>query len=127
MRWRRRSVVAALTVALAATVVGIAWTAGRPARREPVSTAEARAAASRACAEAAGFERLVGRNASIDDVRASLRRAEAQADLAARGDAAWYALAGGIKALRLSLDANDARAARTGIDVVRTECRRLGE
>jgi hypothetical protein len=114
----------AVLVALVGTGVAVVTLAGRPTRAQPVTPAEANAAARTACSEATTFEELVARNASVDEVTAALRRAEREADTAARGDAAWIALAGGIKALRLSLSANDGRAARTGIDVVRAECRR---
>lgn len=90
-----------------------------------MSSAAARTAAGNACADATDFESLILRNAPVDEVKAVLRRAERQADTAARGDPRWYALSGGLKSIDIALDANDGRAARTGIDVVRTECRHV--
>lgn len=124
-RRTRLVVAAALAIALLAATAFLVMQARRPTSVAPVSPAEGRAAAVRACSEAIRFEGLVSQNAPIDDVLASLGRAEHDADTAARADPSYLALAGGIKALRIALDANDGRAARTGIDVVRAECRRL--
>lgn len=124
-RCTRLTVAVAVVLALLAAAALLVMLARRPTPVDPVSPAQGRAAAARACAEAIRFEGLVSQNAPIDDVLASLGRAEDEADTAARGDSSYLALAGGIKALRIALDANDGRAARTGIDVVRAECRRL--
>jgi hypothetical protein len=117
--------VAAAFVGLLAVVVVIVVLTRRSSAPQPVTPAQAHAAAVQTCADATTFEQLIERNASIDDVKRVLRRAERESETAARGDAAWYALSGGIKSLRISLDANDGRVARTGIDVVRAECGRL--
>jgi hypothetical protein len=117
--------VATLVVALVATAVTVTLLSQREPEPPPVTAAQARAAAAKACADVTAFERLVERNASITDVKAVLSRAEQEAATAARGDASWYGLSGGLKTLRIALDADDERVARTGINVVRTECRRL--
>jgi hypothetical protein len=124
-RGARVAIVAAVGVGLVAIAVAAVVLAKHDSEPPPVTPAEAHAAAVQTCADATTFEQLIQRNASIDDVKAVLRRAERESETAARGDAAWYALSGGIKSLRLSLDANDGRVARTGIDVVRAECSRL--
>ena len=125
---RRRSRVAVLLAVLvvaggAATAVVLL--AREPARPEPVSAAEAAPAARASCDAMTTFEQLVTANADLDRVRDALGTAERQAERAARGDATYLALAGGVQSVRLALDADDARAARVGIDVVRAECRRL--
>lgn len=92
---------------------------------EPVTPAEAGPAAAAACAQMQRFEELLAQNASISEVREALRSAERSARRAAQGDATWIALSGGISSVRIAVEANDERVARTGIDVVRTECRRV--
>lgn len=91
----------------------------------PAMTAEQAARlAAQACAHMLRVEELVGDNASVEQVRQALRDAERTARRAAQGDATWLALAGGVSSVRLAVEADDERVARTGIDVVRTECRR---
>jgi hypothetical protein len=119
-RWGIAAAVA--LVAIGVVVVVLAQHSSMPAA---VSPEQAQDAATKACSEAAAFEALVARNAPIDLVKKALGRAESASDTASRGDSKWVALSGGIKSLRIGLDANDARVARTGIDVVHTECRRL--
>lgn len=96
-------------------------TVGAPA----VTPEEAGAAAATACAQMQRFEELLTQNAPITDVRDTLREAERMARRAAQGDPLWLALSGGISSVRIAVEANDERVARTGIDVVRTECRRV--
>ena len=125
MRRSRRAAVLAVALVAVATAGAVTWHATRDTRPATPTPAQARSSAAKACADLADFERLVDRNAGIDEVKAALRRAERESDTAAGGDAAWYGLSGGVKSLRLALDANDGRAARVGIDVVRTECKRV--
>lgn len=99
---------------------------GDTSAAEPVTPAEAEPAAAAACAQMQRFEELLEENASISEVRDVLRSAERSARRAAQGDATWIALSGGISSVRIAVEANDERVARTGIDVVRTECRRAG-
>lgn len=115
-------------VVAAIVVVSVVVLARQPSSRKPapVSPAQATAAARSACSATDDLQRLVEQNARLDVVRAALHRAEVAADTAARGDAIWQALDGGVKSLRIGIDADDARATRVGIDVVRSECRRLG-
>ena len=126
MRRRTRLLVAGAALAAgAATATTAVLLAREPTELPPVSPAQASAAAQSACTEMTRFEQLVRANAPLDRVRERLGAAERQARTASRGDAAWLALAGGVQSVRLALDADDARAARVGIDVVRSECRRL--
>lgn len=113
-----------LVVAAVGTALTVVLLAREPSQPAAVSAVQARAAAERSCAQAARFELLVRENAPLDEVRQALGRAERDAEAAARGDATWVALAGGVQTVRVALDADDERAARVGIDVVRSECRR---
>ena len=124
---RRTRVAVLLAVLVAAGGIGIAAVlpAREPAEPEPVTQAEAVTAARASCDAVADFEQLVEANADIDRVKDALGAAERQAERAARGDALYLALSGGVQSVRLALDADDPRAARVGIDVVRAECRRL--
>ena len=115
---------AALVAIVAVAAGAVTVLSLREEKPPPVTPAEARSAAEASCSDIARFEELVAANARLDDVRKALGRAERQAEVAARGDAVWVALAGGVQSVRVALDANDARAARVGIDVVRSECRR---
>lgn len=124
MRRGRVAIAAALVVVLC-VVVAVVLLARQPSSAKAISPEQAGASAREACAAAEQLEQLVARNASLDDVRSALRRAEGAAELAARGDASWQALDGGVKSLRIGIDADDARVTRTGIDVVRAECRRV--
>ena len=110
-------------VAVAGLVVYLL--ARRPSEPADVSPQQARVAADATCAAMTTFEDLVRRNARVDEVREVLERAEKQADRAARGDAVFLGLSGGVKSVRIALDGNDGRAARVGIGVVRAECDRL--
>ena len=94
------------------------------AQREHVPPAQAGPAAAVACAHVQRFEELLAENAPITQVRDVLREAERSARRAAQGDPTWLALSGGVSSLRIAVEADDERVARTGIDVVRTECRR---
>ena len=94
------------------------------APQETVTPGQARPAAAAACAHVQRFEELLAENASITEVRDVLREAERSARRAAQGDSTWLALSGGVSSLRIAVEADDERVARTGIDVVRTECRR---
>jgi hypothetical protein len=120
----RRVVAAAVVLAVVAAVTVLL--ARQPTKPKAVSSSEALVAAQDACAAADELQRLVERNARLDEVRRALRRAEDAADTAARGDARWQALDGGVKSVRIGIEANDERVTRTGITVVRAECRRLG-
>jgi hypothetical protein len=80
--------------------------------------------AAAACRNAAQFERLVQANRPTDEVLAVLRKAEQQGKSAAAADPMWVALSGGLSSVRLGIEGNDGPTARTGIDVVRAECRR---
>jgi hypothetical protein len=77
------------------------------------------------CTKAERFERLVEDNASAEQVLEVLGEAERKAASAADRDPVWLALSGGLQSVRIALNADDARAARVGIDVVRAECRRV--
>jgi len=122
MRRRLLLAVALASVVAAGTLAYLL--ASSPSTPAPVSAAQATAAAADSCRQLAAFDELVRANAPLDQVNAALKRATDRARTAARGDARWQALAGGTQSLRIALDANDARAARVGIDVVRAECRR---
>ena len=126
---RRRFIVAALALLLlAGVVVATVVLARRPSpRAAPVSPQQALSSARTACAAADELQRLVERNARLDQVRSALHRAEQAAQTAARGDARWQALDGGVKSLRIGIDANDERVTRTGVGVVRAECGRLAQ
>lgn len=114
----------ALGLGAVGTGAGLVLLAGQAPEPAPVSVAEASEAAAGACASAARFERLVRDNAPLDKVREALDAAERQAETAARGDATWVALVAGVQSVRVALAADDERAARVGIGVVRSECRR---
>lgn len=70
------------------------------------------------CARVTAFVEAVRRNASRDDAFEALD----DATDAARSDPRWLQLASGLQALRVALEADDADAARTGIDTVRAAC-----
>src|SRR3954453_5023789 len=111
MRRRRRVVVVAAAVVVAAIAgTAIVLLAGRDSSPAKVTPQQAEEAARSSCAAAVELERLVGRNAGLDDVRRALRTAETEADTAAHGDTRWLALDGGVKSVRIGIDSNDARA-----------------
>lgn len=112
-----------MALAVGAAVYALAGREGTPS---PVSPRQAQAAATESCRSLARFEELVRLNAPVDQVQEVLDAAVRRAEVAARGEPRWLALAGGAQSVQLALDADDARAARVGIDVVRAECRRAG-
>lgn len=118
--------VAAVLLALAGGAAVFLLLNGTESEPRPVTQTEAGPAAAAACAQMRHFEELLAQNASISEVRDVLRAAERSARRAAQGDARWLALSGGISSVRIAVEADDERVARTGIDVVRTECRRTG-
>jgi hypothetical protein len=120
---RRRAAVAVALLLL--VVVAAVLLARRPTKAQSVSPQQATAAARQACAAIEDLEQLVLRNARLDEVRRARQPAAGADDTAARGDARWQALDGGVKSLRIGIEANDGRATRVGIDVVRAECRRV--
>jgi len=65
---------------------------------------------------------------TVEDIGASPQTAIASRSRkrGARGDPVWVALLSGVQSVRLGLKDNDPRATRVGIDVVRTQCARLG-
>ncbi len=100
----------------------------RTLNRDAALTPEqARSAAARACEQVRLVEQLVGANADTDQVFAALEIAEREAGAAAEGDPRWLGLSGGVQSLAIAFRADDPRVARTGIDVVRAECSRLGQ
>ncbi len=119
-----------LLVLAAVVVAGLAAAtyllAREPAGQPSVPTEQAQARAVGSCRELAHFDELIRSNASSTEVRAVLDRAVRQARVAAAADPIWLSLAGGAQSLQLALDADDARAARVGIDVVRSACRPTG-
>lgn len=120
----RRGLIAAGLVAVlagAGIYLGARDGANSPSRMPPP---QGDGSASSACRGAAEFERLVKANRSTDEVLAVLRTAEQQGKNAATADPRWIALSGGLSSVRIGIEGNDGPTARTGIDVVRAECRR---
>ena len=66
-------------------------------------------------------------NRPTDEVLAVLRTAEQRGKDAAAADPTWVALSGGLASVRIGIEGNDGPTARTGIDVVRAECRRTND
>lgn len=121
----RRGLVAAAVVALvAAAVVYLVARDGADDTSSRVPPPPGDDSAVAACRGAAEFERLVQDNRPADEVLAVLRTAEQQGKNAAAADSRWIALAGGLASVRIGIQGNDGPSARTGIDVVRAECRR---
>lgn len=119
---RRQALVGALVVGLCAAGAGIVLTS-RTGADPPLDPGQATGAAASACGDLQRFEELVRVNAPAKDVRAVLARAVRSSRLAADSDPVHLSLAGGAQSLQLALEADDARAARVGIDVVRSACR----
>lgn len=117
---RRRALAALVVVALLALAGTLLTQQSRP--EVPRDPAAALAAARFACAQVPHFEELVDANASADRVREVLGLAVQGAKDAADRDQRWVALLGGLQSLQVALERDDPRAARVGIDVVRTEC-----
>lgn len=129
MTTARRRALAAVAALVAVACAATGWALTRDDPRRPaapaLSVAEAEREAASACAAARRFEELVAANARLDAVRAELDAALASSERAARSDNRWVPLRSGLQAVDVALRADDARAARTGIGVVRSECRRL--
>lgn len=121
----RRGVAAAGVALVAAAAVGIYLVSRDDApATTPANPNLGSTQAAAACRDAAQFEKLVQANRPTDEVLTLLRKAEEQGKSAAAADPMWVALSGGLSSVRLGIEGNDGPTARTGIDVVRTECRR---
>lgn len=122
----QRKAVGAVAAAAAVGVTAAAYLLSGRADAPPALTPrEAREAATQSCRQLAVFQQLVRANAASDQVRAALARSVSLAKSAATSDPTWIALAGGAESVQVALAADDARAARVGIDVVRAECRKV--
>jgi hypothetical protein len=120
---RRLLTVAAVVIAAAGLAAALlVVTDDDPQPRSAAGQEDAR----RACRIVADIERRVVANAAAQSIMADLERAEDLARDAAQADPAWIPLSGGVSALRIAFQEDSARSARTGIDVVRSECRQLG-
>lgn len=82
----------------------------------------ARVHADRACAAAREFEEAIERNDSGERVFERLGIAEREARAAVDRDPAWVQLLSGIQSVRYAIEHDDARAAGTGIEIVRRQC-----
>ncbi|MCA1830789.1 MAG: hypothetical protein LC663_04665, partial [Actinobacteria bacterium] len=91
-------------------------------RTTPTPAGRARSYARQACARAAGFERLVDRNAPAPETQDALARALASAQSAQELDPAWLPLASGLRTVQLALQRDDAGAANVGMRVVLGQC-----
>lgn len=121
LRTRLTLIVAAVAVS---TVVAAAVLLARSSRPPTGEMERALGLATQACRTVGVFRQQVAANARADRVFALLDGATASAKKAAARDPAWVPLAGGIQAVRLALDKDDAHAARLGMAVVATNCAR---
>jgi short subunit dehydrogenase-like uncharacterized protein len=116
----RRSVAAVIAVTLTAGIAVTVMTLVRRRAPQDPATRSARTA----CAHAERFQDVVEQDGPFADAARELAAAGRHAGDAAARDSRWQLLLGGIQSLQLSLERDDARAAGTGIRVVRAECAR---
>lgn len=128
MRPRTRWGLALVSAGVALAVTTATFIVASEDEQEPTAPSltpeQARTAATASCRHIARFEDLIDDDAGTRAVLEALARAEQDAERAAAGDPIWVALASGVQSIRVALDTDSPGAARIGIDVVRTECRR---
>jgi hypothetical protein len=78
-----------------------------------------------ACRNMETVQGLVRANSQADAVFAAMKRARADAKLAAGHDPRWVPLYSGIEAVQVGLKRNDGNAANIGIRSVRAQCQGL--
>lgn len=124
-RWTRRRLLALGLVTLATGLVAVAMLVSSGDDAPTLDPAAAAVEAARACRLVTDVERRIEADAAGDTILSDLRRAERTARSAAEHDPRWLPLSGGVSALRIGLEHDQPRSARTGIGVVRAECREV--